>query len=514
MIKSSLTGAAAFIVAASLIPTPASAQKSKDTFRVAFLEATQNVDSYTDPKPESNFLSAALLDTLVEFDGLNNKFEPLLATSWKQIDDKTLEVKLKKSVKWTDGEEFDADDVVYTFNWVTDKKTKLRFKRNWNWIARTEKVDRYTVRIHAKRPTPFAVARLAEGSYILPQHVHAPLEKKIAFGSKPVGTGPYRATQVNRNTGIKMVKNPDYKHGTAGKAASNIGNVHVIPIPDRGAQIAQALAGNVDAIRALTFDEAEGLAKDPRYTFHLAQSLSYIYLYFDLANRSGIGVFKDKRVREAVAMAVNRDIVPTIRSGNKKLPRGNPQGLCWKLQNGCGYSVPLPEYNIAKAKKLLAEAGYAKGFDVKLTAFNSVKDFAEVISGQLRNIGIRATVNAVTFPAYRKQQRDNKIELMANAWSAGSMADVAGTMNFFFLPGPRDYLKKPGLHKLSRQINATMDDSKRRQLTKQLLDETTRERLIFPVSGLPLPLVLSSDATLRGGRIQPFGFYMTDVNWK
>ena len=94
------------------------------------------------------------------------------------------------------------------------------------------------------------------------------------------------------------------------------------------------------------------------------------------------------------------------------------------------------------------------------------------------------------------------------------MADVAGTMGFYFSKGPRDYIQNPALHKLSRQINGTMDDAKRRALTKQLLDTVTRERLIIPVSGLPLPIVHSSDVTLRGGRIQPSGFYMSDVNWK
>ena len=514
MTKLNLTSAAALVTVAAITAAPALAQKSKDNFRVGFLEATQSADAYTDPKPETNFLSSALFDTLVEFDGLTGKFEPLLASSWKQIDAKTLELSLKKGIKWTDGEEFNADDVVYTFGWLTNKKTRLRFKRNWNWIARTEKVDSHTVRLIAKRPTPFAIPRLAQGSYIFPEHIHAALAKKAVFGTKPVGTSMYRAVQVNRNTGVKMVKNPGYKHGPAGKAASNIGKVHVIPVTDRGTQIAQMLAGNIDIVRALTFDEAEGLAKDPRYTFTLAQSLSYIYLYFDLANRSGIGVFKDKRVREAVAMAVNRDEIPTVRSGNKKLPRGNPKALCWSLQTGCGFSEPLPEFNIAKAKKLLADAGLADGFDVKLTAFNSVKDFAEVISGQLRKIGIRATVNAVTFPAYRKRQRDGKIELMANAWSAGAMADVAGTMGFYFSKGPRDYIQNPALHKLSRQINGAMDDAKRRELTKQLLDTVTRERLIIPVSGLPLPIVHSTDVTLRGGRIQPSGFYISDVNWK
>ena len=85
LIKTNLAGAAWLVCVAALAASPALALKSRDTFRVAFLEATQNADPYTDPKPEINFLGSVLYDTLIEFDGPSGRFEPLLATSWKQI---------------------------------------------------------------------------------------------------------------------------------------------------------------------------------------------------------------------------------------------------------------------------------------------------------------------------------------------------------------------------------------------------------------------------------------------
>lgn len=513
MFKPILVTLSATALAAVLGVSPAAAQKSKDTLRVGFLEATQNADAYTDGKPENQFLGHALFDGLVEFDWRTAKTEPLLAESWKQVDAKTLEFKLRRDVKWHDGETFDADDVVYSLSWLTHPKTRLRFKRNWAWIERAEKVDSHTVRVVSKRPTPFALARLGKTN-IYPQHIHEPLERKSIFGTKPVGTSMYRATQVDKNRGVIMVANKGYKHGGKAKPASNIGNVRVRPITDRGSQIAEMLAGNVDVLRALTFDESDNMGKDPRFTFTLGQSIAYIYMYFDTAGRSGLEMFKDKRVREALAMAVNSDVVPTVRSGKRKLPRGNPKSLCWEIQDGCGFSAKLPEFNPEKAKKLLAEAGYPNGFDVKLTAFNSVKDFAEVISGQLRKIGVRAAVNGVTFPTYRKNQRDGKIQINANAWSAGGLPDVSGTMGFFFSPGSRDYIKDPVLHKLSRRVNSEMDDAKRRELTKELLDRVINERYIVPVSALPLPIVHASNVDIATPRIEAYGYFMTDANWK
>ena len=492
----------------------AQAQKSKDTLKVAFAEATQNADPYTDPKPENNFMGEALYDGLIAFDEHTLKFEPLLAESWRRVDPKTLEFKLRRDVKWSDGEKFTADDVVYTINWLANPKTRIRFRQNWAWIDKAEKVDDYTVRIIEKHPTTFDMVRLAYQTFIFPKHIHEPLKNKAEFGTRPVGTGMYKAVQVDRNKGAILLKNPDYRHGGTAKPASNIGRVEVKAIPDIGAQVAALLAGDVHIARGLSYDEAEGLAKDPRFTFTLAQSISYIYLYFDVAGRTGRKEFQDIRVREAMIRAINRNEVPTVRSGTRKLPRGNPEALCWRLQRGCGYSEPIPAYDPAKAKALLAEAGYADGFDVSLTAFNSVKDFAEVIAGDLRKVGIRASVNAVTFSAYRAQQRDGKIEVMANAWSAGAMPDVSSTMTFFFAPSPRDYLKMPALYKMAKAVNAEMDDTKRRALTRALLDKVTKERLIVPVSALPLPIVHISDVTVREGRIQPHGYFMSDLNWK
>ncbi len=99
MRKSNLGGLGLAALALSFMAAPADAQKSKDTLRIAFLEATQNADPYTDPKPENNFLGSALYDSLIEFDGANTKFEPLLAKSWKQINPTTMELKLQAGVK-------------------------------------------------------------------------------------------------------------------------------------------------------------------------------------------------------------------------------------------------------------------------------------------------------------------------------------------------------------------------------------------------------------------------------
>jgi len=138
----SVTSAFALAALALLAaPVPVAAQKSKNTLRMAFLEATQSTDPYMDPKPENNFLGHGIFDTLITYDETDLRFMPLLAKSFTRIDDKTFEFELRDDVKWSDGEKFDADDVVYTMGWVTDPATKLRFQADWAFIAGAEKLD-------------------------------------------------------------------------------------------------------------------------------------------------------------------------------------------------------------------------------------------------------------------------------------------------------------------------------------------------------------------------------------
>ena len=121
--------------------TPATAQKSKDTLRIAFREPIRSVDFTTNPGPEGGAPARVIFDTLVYYDDAKRAFKPLLAKSWKQIDSKTLEFTLRDDVKFHDGSDFDADDVVYTVNWLADPKNKFRAKSRFLWVAKAEKLE-------------------------------------------------------------------------------------------------------------------------------------------------------------------------------------------------------------------------------------------------------------------------------------------------------------------------------------------------------------------------------------
>jgi len=514
MLKYAQSVLALAAISSLALPMSAHAQKAKDTLRIAFLEATQSTDPYTDSKPENRFLAAGLWDSLVVYDEFKHYYAPLLAKSFTRIDDQTYEFELRDDVKWHDGQTFDADDVVYTFEWLTAPDTKLRYKSDWDMLS-AEKISQYKVRIKSKFPQPNTLEILANSVVIFPEHIHRALTDKETFGTKPVGTGMWRAIQVDRNAGDIFLKNPDYKMGGTAKPASNIGRVEVIPVPDEGTQMAHFLRGDVHLVRNTPLEQAELMVQNPQYAMTLAQSLSYLYIQFDAAGRSGLKPVQDVRVRRAMRMAINPEEVYHIRTGKNPLPRGMVESLCWKQeQNGCDYSKMPPAYDPEGAKKLLAEAGYPDGFNIQITTFNSTKDMAEVVVGQLRKVGIRASVDNQTFVAYRKKQAEGRLNSLVTAWSAGSSADVATTLNFFFSPGPRDYFQDPELVRLSKLGLTTIDPTKRREAVRQLMDRVNEQAYSFPIAPIPLVFLHIADLKVNNLRYDSYGLQPSDLNWK
>ena len=504
-------------LAVTLAAAPADAQKSKDTLRHAQLRGIASLDQWIDPRPEVQFNAEAAYDSLLGFDDANKRYVGVLAKTWKRIDPRTLEFELHDNVTWTDGEKFDADDVVYTFGWILAKTTKLRFKRAYTWIDRIEKLGPHKIRVVSKRPIPWDLARLASQTYILPQHVHGPMKNKRDFGRKPVGTGPYKFTQVDKSKGLIAIKRSSYPQASRAKPAPTIGKLVVMTIPDTGTQIAQLLAGNLDIARDIPGDQAESLAKNPNFRLALRESQGTQYLLIDAKGRSGVKPLTNAKVREAIMKALDVGGYHKVIYGSAiaaKLKR--PTSICSGRQIGCNQSVPMAKQDIAGAKKLLAEAGYPNGFDVAITARRgSGLQTAQVMAGQLRAVGIRATISIETFASYRKKQRDGKLQLLVSAYGGGGLPDVAQTLNFFFSNDPRDYHGVPNLIALAKSANSQMDPAKRNASVRQLLDQITTMHYLVPLSPTSNVYIHSKDVKLQDGRPAiGYGFTMSEVSWR
>jgi peptide/nickel transport system substrate-binding protein len=484
--------------------------------RLGLTEPIQTMSYYIDPKPETVFETEAIFDNLIAFNETDFKFEPLLAKSWKQVDDKTLEFQLRDDIKWHDGQPFGADDVAYTLNWVIDPKTQLRFKGNWEFIDRVEKTGPHTVRVIAKEPTPYALTRLAYLTSMEAAHAHGKAEDKQAYGyTKPIGTGMYKVVEIDRNKGVVLERYRDYKHGGQAKDPSNVGRLIMTPIPDSGTRVAQFLAGGIDMVRDPGLATAEDMAKAPGVAISMGVGTSYMYMAIDAKGRSGLKQLQDVRVRKALMMAINRKDVMLYLANGRSLRE--PEAMCWTFQEGCDHSLKPYPFDPAGAKKLLAEAGYPNGFDLEITTFTSesIKGTAQIVANQLHQIGVRASVQPTELGAYRKKQGDGKIQVIVASWPGGGSPDVQGTLEFIYaVPESRDYSGDVEMQNLAFKSLTIMDREERKKIGRQIFDMSTERAYYTPVGPTPALFVHRAEMTVAAGSFGAYGLNPQGIRWK
>ncbi len=501
----------AVAVSVSMLATPVIAQKSKDTLRIAFYDPIPGVDIIYDPKGETAFTGRAVYDTLITFNEKTREFEPLLAESWKRINATTHEFTLRKNIKFHDGSAFDADDVVYTINWVADPKVKFRIKSRFLWIKGAQKIDQYTVRIITKGPRAVAMARIAVSIPMLPSDTHGKLKKKAKFGKNPIGTGPYKVVSYDTNDGVRLTLNKDYKHGSASRPAGTITNIHVKQIPDIQTQVAQLMTGGVDLIHNVPKDQAENLVKDPRLTMTVSNGILFRYIAFDAIGRTGSDVLKDAKVRQALIHAIDRDSIRrNVFAGGDAVKKMD--SICKPIQIGCVFDKKPPAYNPDRAKKLLAEAG-VKGLKIQITTLPETRKVAEAISGFFRAVGVIAPIKSVTFGAYRKLQRSGKIQTLVHQFSSGGVPDVDALVSFYFGSKARDYYGDKQIVAWRKKAGATFDTKARNVIYRKIFNRINQQAYIIPIASLPSVFVHTKDITIDKGIINPFGAQMGRIKW-
>lgn len=502
-------------VSAMVLAGPARAQKAKDTARIAINQPVRVVDEIFNPNPESNLMDRAVMSHLVGFDVASKQYKPNLATEWKQVDDRTLELKLRQGVKFQDGSEFDADDAIYTFDFISDPKTNYLFKDSRiAYFDKAEKVDKYTIRVRAKAPDATALARLVGFPPMLPSDLHSKLEDKESFGRKPVGTGPYRVTKLDSASGVTMEKSPLYTWGGY-EPAGSIGKFEILPIPDAQTQIAKVMVDELDLVFHIEYDQAQDVvAKKPNYKLFAAPSISFTYIFFDAADRSGIHVFKDKRVREALEMAIDRQAMRKAMLPPEFAAKPPMEALCHPAHPNCVWDSKNPSYDPAAAKRLLADAGYPNGFDLELLTWGQGKPVAEAVAGDLRKVGVRASVNASTVNVFQKLRGDGKSQTMITLWdNAGGQPDLDNTTQFFYADSSRNYSQDADLTKWTNEGARELDPKKREDIYRKLFNKVIDERYGMPLVELPAILVVSKDLVVDTNHMKPEGFLLNRLSW-
>lgn len=428
----------------------------KDTVIIA-----QGVDPST-LDPQDHFETPAFCVLLNIYETLlmrsdDMKLEPLLASSYKLVDDLTWEFKLRKGVKFHNGEDFNAAAVKFSLDRINDPKNKLKQTTLQGIMDRVEIVDDTTIRIITKKPYPYLDAQLGHiGAIMPPKYVQ---EKGAAHVARnPVGTGPYKFVSWVKDDQLVLEANRNYWRG-----APRIPKAIFRPIPEATTRVAALQTREVDLIvnipphlsRLMDWKGRSYVAKVP--------SSRVIFIAFDTTKG---GPVADKRVRQAIAQAIDLDIII------KKVLEGNGIRLgtpFTKYHFGYDPEIKPYSYNPETAKKLLAEAGFAKGFDLVLNAPNgrylNDKEIAEAVVGDLRKVGINATAKIGEWGSYIAGLYAHKgYPAYLLGWGGATFDGDATLFPLLRTGQVLSHYSNPALDNLIEQGRSIMDKQKRQKI--------------------------------------------------
>lgn len=481
----------AFAVTLSLA-APAHAAKRDNTLRWASNQVPESLDAYFNNVRPGVIVAHHIWDQLIYRDPKSNEYKPLLATAWKWVDPKTLELELRKGVRFHNGEAFDADDVVYTLNFVSNPANKAVTQQNVNWIDKAEKIDPFKVRILLKKPFPAALEYLAGPIPIYPNEYYAKAGPK-GMSDKPVGTGPYRVAEHQPGRLVRFERNKDYFKESP-RPQPTIEKLELRLIPDQNTQAAELMGKGLDWIFNVPPDQAKQLGAVRDLSVVAGETMRVVWLTMATREGTPAPVLKDIRVRKAIIHAINREaMLKTVVGESARVIHT----LCFPQQFGCtDEGAPRYNYDPAKAKALLAEAGFPNGFDIDLYAYRE-RQQTEAMIGYLRAVGIRANLRFMQYAAMRDLLREGKAGFAHQTWGSFSVNDVSAMMPVFFKFQADDVTRDEKVRDLLDAGDTSVNPNVRRSAYKHALTRMAEQAYLAPLYSLPVYYAHSKELDFR-----------------
>jgi peptide/nickel transport system substrate-binding protein len=464
--------------ALALSTAPALAQKSADTLRITFNDAVPNIDMFFNSQRTGLILAHQAWDMLVHRDPATFEIKPSLATAWKFNDDNSLDLTIRQGVKFHDGSTLSADDVVYTINMAADPASKVATPSNYAWIDKAEKTGDHTVKIKMKRPTPAALEYLA---MVTPIHPKAYREKvgPEGFAKAPIGAGPYKIVKNEQGKEVIFERFEDYWAGSP-KGKPAIKRLHVRFISELATQVTELLGQRNDWMWNINPDQRNDINKMPYLQAVQQESMRIGYLSIDAAGRTGANPLTNVKVRQAIWHAINRqEMADKLITGGSRVP----MAPCFPSQFGCDGEIAVKyPYDPAKAKALLAEAGFPNGFDIEFLSYVQPTQWSAAIQNYLGAVGIKAKITQLgVAPAIQKAQK-GEAQLYHGSWGSYSVNDVSAIFPVMFGAGALDnYSKDPELEKLVAEGGSSNDPAVRKKAYSAAIKIMTEQAYWLPL---------------------------------
>ncbi len=398
---------------------------------------TKGGDCTTHYAGQGPLLGTTIYEPLIEC-GVNLEYLPALAKSWKLADDWSyVDFNLRKGVKFHNGAVVTAEDVKYSLAKHMYKRSRWvlghDFRRH---VKNAEVIDTYKVRFNIKKPFPGLWKRLWWDMGIFPKKYREEIGDK-AFADKPVGAGPFKWLNYKQDVYFKIgaVK----KHY---RKTPEIKTLKFIYVSEASTRLAMLKAGEADIIE-LSGRHIPVVKADPN--LRLIQTkyiIGQVLAFADLPFPSEKSPFLDKRVREAASLAINRKLIcEKILFGGSE-PYGeviSPYTLGWNP------SVKPDPYDPERAKALLAEAGYPKGFETVMGCTAGNKYWMEAIAANLADVGIKAKINVYEGGAWWGAYQGKKLRglITRNSWYDAERDAAADLTDAYMSNAPWCYYTTP-----------------------------------------------------------------------
>ena len=426
----------------------------------------------------------------------NQKLQPALATSWKIVNDTTWEFKLRKGVKFHDGSDFTADDVIATYERVPNvPNSPNSFAQFVRGIASISKQGDDTLVIRTKQPNPKLAFELSRVLIVPAKIARSATTADFNSTRAAIGTGPYKVSEWVNGDRLVLTRNDAY---WAGKQPwAKVTEKVIAKDPTR---VAALLTGEVDAIDLPAIADLPRLRNDKRFTLSKGPAGLVHYIALDSARDVSPNVtakdgkplaknpLKDSRVRKALSLAINRNAITERLMEGSAVPASQ---LVPTTYPGTSQKLKPDAFDLAKAQALLKEAGWSDGFRIVLTATNdrypNDAAIAQTIAQMWTKLGLKAEVEAI--PGSVFFGRASKQDFSAFAAQYGSEEAGSGIRALIMTPDPaigagtanRTRYSNSKVDALAREALMQMDETKRSAWLEKAIEVAIEDQAFIPV---------------------------------
>jgi peptide/nickel transport system substrate-binding protein len=401
-----------------------------------------------------------------------------LAESWKTVDDYTWEFRIRKGVKFQNGEPLDANAVKFNIDRVLDPAENSPLRDRFSGITQVQVIDPYGIRLKTEKPNPVLLERLTNLAMLPPKLVK---EKGDTYLAKnPVGTGPYRFVEWVRGQRFVVEANPGY-WGPQPAVKTLVFRV----IPDVATAIAEMLAGGVDFIRLVPPDQIPVIEATGKAYITTTPIIRVLYLSFDVVGSAGPGPVQNLKVRQAISHAVDVDGIIQHVLGGRGLRLGT---IVNPMKFGHDPSIKPVAYDPNRAKQLLAEAGYPNGMKLEFTTYSgsivASRQVGDAVAGNLAKVGIQTNRQHIEdIGLFSNLERTGKLkDIYLGSWGSWSVFDADMILYpRFHSKEAFAYVRDPKLDQWLDQGRNTVDPKKRMEAYSNIQHFLADNALIFPM---------------------------------